>query len=216
MKPDEGPLPFTNQAYDVFIEAHDQSGQDKAIDWLPSLKISNLGYKLLFAFFDLVRSASLHDNYASNLEDEFDNISGSLFKNFNLENLDGKGSLEDSIKNYIEELEKYHFFLPKKLTNFIKNKENLIAYDTGIGYEGDLDSVLECIREILKSLRDEKIEFWKKVFEKYKDDKEGYDLEFRTAETRRKKDLDRFSEIDIKEYIDKLGSIGDKKENSGD
>jgi len=48
-------------------------------------------------------------------------------------------------------------------------------------------------------------------FEKYKQDKEGYDLGFRTKETRRKNDLDRFSKIDIDEYIDKLGSIGKKK-----
>ena len=63
----------------------------------------------------------------------------------------------------------------------------------------------------LYALRDEKIEFWKRVFKKYKEDKEGYDLQFRTTETRRKKDLDKFSKIDIKEYVDKLGSI--RKEN---
>lgn len=48
----------------------------------------------------------------------------------------------------------------------------------------------------------------------YKKDKEAYDLEFRTKQTRRKKDLDKFSKIDIEEYIDKLGSIGKRKENN--
>jgi hypothetical protein len=67
---------------------------------------------------------------------------------------------------------------------------------------------------VLKSLRDEKIRFWKRVFEMYKKDKEAYDLEFRTKQTRRKKDLDKFSKIDIEEYIDKLGSIGKRKENN--
>ncbi|MFX1327029.1 MAG: hypothetical protein ACFE91_02655 [Promethearchaeota archaeon] len=41
-------------------------------------------------------------------------------------------------------------------------------------------------------------------------------MEFRTNATRHRRDLDRFSKIDIKEYIDKLGSIGDRKENSED
>jgi len=216
IKEKEDSSPFTDRAYDVYIEAHDQSGQDKAIDWLPSSKISNLGYKLLFAFFDFIRSSSLHDNYARNLNDEFGNISGTLFKNFNLDNLDDKGSLEGSIENYIEELEQYHFFLPKRLTNLIEDKKNMVPLESGIGYEADLDSVLVCFRDLLKSLRDEKIRFWKRVFEMYKEDKEAYDLEFRTKQTRRKDDLDRFSKIDIKEYIDKLGSIGKRKENNKD
>ena len=203
--------PFTDQTYDVYIEAYDQSGQDKAIDCLPSSKTSNLGYKLLFAFFDLLRSASLHDNYVPNLNDEFDNISDILFKNFNLDDLNDKGSLEESIEKYIGEMEKYSFFLPERLTNLIENRKNLIPFGT-IGYKGDLDSVLECIREVLKALRDEEIEFWKRVFGDYREDKEAFDLEFRTTQTRRKSDLDQFSKIDIKEYIDKLGSIG-KKDN---
>ena len=201
--------PFTNQVYDVYIEAYDQSGRDKAIDWLPSSKISNLGYKLLFAIFDFIRSAAFHNNYVPNLNDEFGNISGTLFKNFNLDDLDDKGSLEDSINRHIQELGEYHFFLPERLTNHIENRKNLVPFGT-IGYEGDLDSVLECFREVLTALRDEEIEFWKKIYEMYKEDKEAFDLEFRTTQTRRKSDLDQFSKIDIKEYIDKLGSIGKK------
>ncbi|MFW9878281.1 MAG: hypothetical protein ACFFG0_34805 [Candidatus Thorarchaeota archaeon] len=83
-----------------------------------------------------------------------------------------------------------------------------------IGYKGDLDSIIECFREVLTALRDEKIEFWKRVFKMYREDKEAYDLEFRTKATRHKKDLDRFSKIDIKEYVDKLGSIGKKNRES--
>ncbi len=219
IRQNKDPSPFTDQAYEVYIKAYDQTGEDKAIDWSPSSKTSSLGYKLLFAFFDFVRFASLHDNYSSNLDNEFGNISNTLFKNFNLDNLSENGSLEGTIRGYIEELKKYYFFLPERLTDLIENKklkENLVPNKSGMSYEGDLDSVVECIREILKSLRDEKIKFWKNVFEKYKEDKEGYDLEFRTKQTRHRRDLDRFSKIDIKEYIDKLGSIGDKKENNGD
>ena len=166
---------------------------------------------MLFAFFDFIRSETLRDNYAPNLNDEFDNVVDLLFRRFNLDNLDDRGSLKSSIEKFIEELEKYHFFLPERLTDLIENRKNLVPFGT-IGYEGDLDSVLECFRKVLKALRDEKIEFWKRVFVKYKEDKEAYDLEFKTTQTRRKSDLDKFSKIDIKKYIDKLGSIG-KKDN---
>ena len=121
-----------------------------------SSKTSNLGYKLLFAFFDLIRSASLDDIYVPNLNDEFGNIVDTLFKNFDLDNIDDKGSLEDSINRHIQELGEYHLFLPERLTNLIENRKNLVPFGT-IGYKGDLDSVLECFREVLRALRDEKI-----------------------------------------------------------
>lgn len=145
------PSLFTNQAYDVYIETFDQTDQEKSIDWLPCLNVSKLGYKLLFAFFDLIRSESLHHNYSETLHDEFGNILGKLFKNFNLDNLDDRGSLEDSIEEYIRKLEEYHFFLPKKLVDLLESKGYLVPLESGIGYKGDLDLVIECIREILKS-----------------------------------------------------------------
>ena len=80
-------------------------------------------------------------------------------------------------------------------------KEGLTPLKFNLGYEGSLDSLVECIKENLKSLRDEKIRFWKEFFKKYKEDKEAYDLEFRTKQTQRKKDLDSASKIDIKDYI---------------
>ncbi|MFX1327027.1 MAG: hypothetical protein ACFE91_02645 [Promethearchaeota archaeon] len=73
-KLEDDPSTFTDQAYDVYIKAYNQSGEDKAIDWLPSSKTSNLGYKSLFAFFDLIRSTSLDDNYVPNLGDHFGNV----------------------------------------------------------------------------------------------------------------------------------------------
>lgn len=214
MKEEKGSSPFTDQAYDVYIKAFDQRGQEKPVGWLPCLKVSKLGFKLLFAFFDLLRSESLHHNYARDLSDEFGNVSSTLFKNFDLDNLDDKGSLEGSVKDYIQKLEEYNYFLPRGLVEFVDKSNHLTALESGIGYKGDLDSVVDCVRDILKSLRDEKITFWKEVFEKYKQDKEGYDLGFRTKQARHKNDLDRFSKIDIKEYIDKLGSIGKRKEDN--
>lgn len=187
--------PFKDKAYEVYIRAYDQSRKDKAIDWLPSSNITHLGYKLLFAFFDFLRSTSLHDSYVQNLEDEFGNISSILFENFNLESLDEKGSLEDAIEKNIKELEEYRFFLPKSLTNLIENKKNFIPYGT-IGHKAGLDSVLESFRDLLKALRDEKIEFWKRVFDMYKEDKKAFDLEFRTTQTRHKSDLEKLSKID--------------------
>ncbi|MFX1327028.1 MAG: hypothetical protein ACFE91_02650 [Promethearchaeota archaeon] len=48
--------------------------------------------------------------------------------------------------------------MPKRLTNLVENKENLVPYGT-IGYKRSLDTVLECFREALKALRNEKIKF---------------------------------------------------------
>ncbi len=94
----------------------------------------------------------------------------------------------------------------------IRDKSSLKprSFEFDVGYTGDLGSAVDCIREVLKSLRDEKISFWKEVFELYKEDKEAFDLEFRTKQTQREEDLDKISKIDIEDYKDKLGSIGNK------
>lgn len=208
--------PFTGRAYDISIKVDDYDDLPIREKWRSTSHVSELSRKAFFSLFSLVASECLKDNYTNNIEDEFGNIVDLLFKRFSLDNLDKKGSLEDSIKEYIRGMGKYLYFLPNDLVRLVKDKRGLTSLEFDTGYEGDIDSVVECIRDLLKSLRDEKIEFWKKVFEAYKGDKEAYDLEFRTKQTRRENDLDRFSKIDIEEYIDKLGSIGKRKENNRD
>jgi hypothetical protein len=135
---------------------------------------------------------------------------GVLFKTFSLDHLDEHGSLKDSIEGYIHKLEEHHYFLPNDLVELSSNKSNLKSLEFDIGYNGDIDSVMNVLQDVLRSLRDEKIEFWNKVFKEYKEDKEAYDLEFKTKQTRRKKDLDAFWEIDIDDYIRRLKQVGKK------
>jgi len=44
----------------------------------------------------------------------------------------------------------------------------------------------------------------------YNEDKEAYDLEFRTTQTRHKKDLEWVSKIDIDDYVERLKQVGKK------
>lgn len=206
--------PFTDRAYDISIKIDDYDDLPIREKWRSTSHVSELSRKAFFSLFSLVASECLKDNYTNNIEDEFGNIVDLLFRRFNLDHLDDKGSLEDSIKEYIQGMGEYLYFLPNDLVRLVKDKRSLTSLEFDTGYEGDLDSVVECIQDLLKTLRDEKIRFWEKVFEMYKEDKEVYDLEFRTKASRHKKDLDRFSKINIKEYVDKLGSIGKKNKDS--
>lgn len=205
--------PFIDNAFDISIEVVNQEDLPIREKGRSTSHVSRLSHKVFFSLFSLIASESLKDNYTNSIDDVFGNIIDLLFRRFNLDHLDDKGSLEDSIKGYLQGLGEYLYFLPSDLVELVKFESGLTSLEFDIGYEGDLDSVMECIREILKSLRDEKIEFWKKVLEKYKEDKEAYDLEFRTKQTRRQSDLDKFSKIDIDEHIKKLGSIGKRNYN---
>lgn len=206
--------PFTDKAFDISINVINREDLPIREKWRSTSHITELAHRFFFSFFSLVAGECLKDNYTDNIEDEFENIVDLLFRRFNSDNLSAQGSLEGSIGEYIKRLEKYHFFVPNDLVDLVEDNNDLTSLEFSSGSEGDLDSVVDCIRDVLKSLRDEKIEFWKRVFELYTEDKEAYDLEFRTKALRHKKDLDRFSKIDIKEYIDKLGSIGKKNKDS--
>ena len=84
---------------------------------------------------------------------------------------------------YIKDLEKFEFYIPEDLSG--KKR---------VSKQG-INEVLKYFEESLRAMREEEIIFWKRLFEQYKKDKEGYNLEFRTTATRFKKDLDRFSHI---------------------
>jgi hypothetical protein len=205
---------FTDEGFNVFLRVFSKDQEDMSKS-LPSLNASDLECKVLVGVFDLIRNASLSDNYVQDVEDIFGNVSSKLFTNFNLDNLDKHGSLEGSIKEYIQKLKKYIYFIPNELVELSKNKDNLKRFE-GPGYEsyeGDLDSVVDCFRSVLISLRDEKIAFWNGILEMYNEDKEAYDLEFRTTSTRHQKDLERLSEIDIDDYVKRFKQVGKKDKN---
>ena len=99
-------------------------------------------------------------------------------------------------------MKKKIFFLPDLILrseNFLdKGKYNLEPNEFG-SYSCDLDKLTKIFQDILVLLREEKITFWKALLEKYREDKEGYDLGFRTRRGRFDKDLDRYSKISKEE-----------------
>ena len=207
---------FTDEAFDVSIETF-VKGQKDTSKWLLADKTSELGCQTLTGFFNLIRVAALSYNYVQNVEDVFGNVLSVLFKKFNLGELDKQGHLGGSIKDYIQKLEEYNYYLPNELVELSDDKENLKSnlkrLEFNIGYEGDLDSVVDCFRTMLISLRGEKVEFWKRILEEYNRDKEAYDLEFRTKYRRYKKDLELVSKIDIDDYVKRFKQVGKKGEN---
>lgn len=193
--PKETTSAFTDRAFDINLNVVDNDNELQFPEKNSfTHHVSSLSRKVLLGFFKLVAAESLKDNYTDDLSDEFGNIINTLFQKFKLNDLDERGSLEDSLQNYIEKLKKYRFFVPNSIAK--EGLEGLSPLEFNIGYEGDIKSVLECIENRLKALRDEKIRFWEALVEKYKEDKAGYDLGFRTKRTRQEKDLERFSKID--------------------
>lgn len=189
--------PFTKKAYKITIEAFDQENQDRPVQWKFYLDLSELGYKLMFDLFDLVKDAVLSDSYVKYLDNEFEKVLEVLFQWFNLESLNEHGSLENAIKQHIRKLKEYIFYLPKNLIGKIKDK--VTQNESGFHY-CNLETLATIIKNAIKSLRDEKIQFWNKIFQLYKKDKEAYDLEFRTKATRHKKDLNRASKITPEDF----------------
>lgn len=204
---------FTDKAFDVSITAYSQDNHESPVEWFPSHHKSKLGFEVMVGVFNLIKQATLGDKYVQNVEDVFGNVLSVLFRRFSLGNLDKQGHLEGSIEEYIRKLKEYNYFLPNELVELSENKGNLKRFE-GPGYEsyeGDLKSVVECFRNVLISLRNEKIEFWDRILEQYNEDKEAYDLEFRTQRTRHKTDLEKLSEIDFDDYVKRMGKIGKKK-----
>ncbi len=199
---DRGLSPFSENGYKISLEIINHQNLPVNERASSTGHVSELSRKAFFSLFDLVAGECLKDNYIEDIEDNFGNIVDLLFKRFNLDQLDDKGSLGISLENFIKELEEYNFFVPESLIT--GGKRNLTPLEFNIGYKGDLNSVVETFKDILRALRDEKILFWKKVIEEYKSDKEGYDLAFRTKRTRQEKDLDMVSKIDIDDYIKRL------------
>lgn len=184
---------FTNHSYSIDISVRDDEEKLSVPERSSfAYHVSDLSRRYILGLFNLVAKESLKDNCVEDTEDEFGNIVNTLFENFSLKHLDGSGSLEGSLSIYIKELKKKLFYIPDELVekSQIKLKPNAVGM-----LFCDLNTIQDIFREILESLRTEKIKFWENLFEVYKNDKEGYNLEFRTKVSRHKKDLDRISKI---------------------
>ncbi len=92
------------------------------------------------------------------------------------------GSLGGAIKNYITELEKDEFLVPGDLVG--NNKEGLTPLSPTDSFHGTLDTLISNIKRGLKSLRTEKIDFWKDLLNKYYEDNEAFDYEFKMSKER--------------------------------
>lgn len=182
---------FAEHAFDADLKIYSEEGEE--IEHLFSLYLTKSAYLALINISRIVFSESLRDNYVENISDEFENIIGVLFRHFKKNHIDEHGNLEDSLVNYIEHLKDYKFFLPRDL---VKSKvRGLTPLDFDLGYEADLDLLVECIKNILVFIREERIAFWETLYKKYKENKEGIDLEFRTKCGRLEKDLNKASRI---------------------
>ena len=177
---DNGSL-FTDRLYRIFTEIFDSEGLVKRLD---STKFSQSQVRLLSNLFFIVKNAHAKRNISIDTEkNEFEKISNVLFQTFKLEDLDDQNSIELVLDRYIKDLKKFEFYVPEDLSG-----------KKGLSKQG-INEVIKYFEESLRALREEEIIFWEKLFEEYKKDKEGYNLEFRTIATRFKKDLDRFSHI---------------------
>ena len=182
---------FSENGYAVNIEV---SKDDK---WVMSnfmLGANELEYKIVLGFFELLKNERVIERDVEDSSDTFGNASNALFQNFNLRSFNKDGSLKDAIKQHIEELGKYNFYLPSDLVP--DDKSGLTKNDVGF-YSCNIDVLADIFKKTMKSLRDKKIEFWNALLTEYNKDREGFDLVFRTTEGRRQDDLDRVSRGEI-------------------
>ena len=77
--------------------------------------------------------------------------------------------MEEAIKNFIDSLKAEKFYIPEELRD---NKTELMDVDYKLC---SLESLVSSIRNAIKSLREEKIQFWTELLEKYRKDKEAFD-----------------------------------------
>ena len=190
---------FTRKTFNIYLKVTDS--KDQKIHWQFSLNVSEQGYRAIKDFFTLIMGEVLKDHHANNDSDDFSNISRVIFRRFNMSSLNECDSLEEVIKRYIQNLKEYTFFLPTGLTEYNENKTVKSEIDRDYY---DLSVLVEIFKNTMRSLRDEKIEFWNRIFQLYQKDKEAYDLDFRTKHLRREKDLDRASKITPEDAKDLL------------
>ena len=85
------------------------------------------------------------------------------------------------MKNFIDSLKADKFYIPEELIG--DNRAELTQLDTDY-YLCSLELLVSNIRNAIKSLWEEKIQFWKELLEKYRKDKEALDYEFKMCKER--------------------------------
>ena len=178
---------FKHERYTVWIEAYDQQEMIRR-QVLQNTPKSVL--ELVFDIFHIIKNGMPKDNINDDVDkSEFEKIASVLFRRFELEDLDEQKSVELAITNYIKELKKFEYYVPDNLCEeeFCKKGINWIA---------------NYFKNALKSLREEEIRFWKRLFEKYQERKDDYDVEFRTKEILRKRELDYASRLTPEDFKD--------------
>jgi len=188
-------LVFTEDCFNATCSITDAEG--KGIKNLLSHNNSALGCKILEGFFTLINNEALKKSYIGDNKNEFDKISDVLYQNFKLENLSGSKSLKEAIEDSIAKLNLYEFYIPEELVG--EKKEGLTPL--GIDYYlGSFDTLISLMSNALKALREEKIQFWKGLLEKYKKDKEALDYEFKMSKLRTKEMKERVSKITPEDF----------------
>ena len=168
---------FYNVKLSLMDEEHPQ-------EFLFSLNHSHLSYRFLVGLFNLVKNEGFHINTSQLNVDSgrFKKMLSIFYSRFKKEDMEKYGSLGGAIKNYITELEKDEFLVPKDLVG--ENKEGLIPLSPTDSYLGTLDTLISNIKRGLKSLRTEKIDFWKDLLNMYNQDNEALDYEFKMSKER--------------------------------
>ena len=192
-------LPFTEDSFTAICSITDAEG--KEVKNLFSHHKSALGCKILEGFFNVIKGEALRSSHIGDNEGEFDKISDVLYQNFESKNLSGSKSLEKSIKRFIVELEHSEYYIPEELVE--DNKKGLTPLEINY-YFGSFDTLISLISNALKSLREEKIQFWKRLLEKYRKDKEPLDYEFKMSKLRTKEMKDRVSKLNPEDFKDLL------------
>lgn len=175
---------MTKKVYSFKLSLIDE---ERPQEFLFSLGHSQLSYRFLVGLFNLVKNEGLHTNTSQLSKDlsqdsEFEKMSSIFYSRFKIEDMEKYGNLEEAIKNYIAELRRDEFLVPKDLVG--DNQEGLTPLSPTDSYLGTLDTLIFNIKRGLKSLREEKIQFWKELLEKYKKDKEAFDYEFKMSKER--------------------------------
>jgi len=192
-------LLFTEDSFTAICSITDAEG--KGVKNLFSHGKSALGCKILEGFFNVIKNEALQNGHIGDDESEFDKISGVLYQNFKLEDLSGNKSLEKSIEHFIAKLEHYEYYIPEELVE--EKKEGLTPLG-GDYYLGSFDALNSLMSNALKALREERIDFWAKLLNKYRRDKEALDYEFKMSKLRTKEMKERFSKLTPEDFKDLL------------
>ena len=172
-------LMFTEDSFNVICSITDAEG--KEVKTLFSHNNSALGCRILEGFFNVIKGEELKNRYVDDNKSEFDKISKALYQKFELEDLSSNKSLERTIEDFIVGLEHYEYYIPEELVE--EKKEGLTPLEIDY-YLGSFDTLISLISNAIKSLRVEKIQFWKELLEKYNQDNEAFDYEFKMSKER--------------------------------